>query len=593
MLPMLQLSPQQMDILARVARERFVQRAGRYFATLWPAMIERLGDRWGAFIDLAVQHAQKHGLAEGPCVARYVNLWFVWGPSFEDKPGFEWARDILADPRRSEFTKPHQLVRRTLDELERKQAAAPNRPGQNNGLSVSDFASADERVARDLADLGRLGDVVPSRAHVPRMSCDIEAADIGLIASEWRHEYRFADKDWRRVPVTAVPRLRIDDPTVPGPGTLTVLSHAEGQGEFARLQVKLRSVAVCDVDTHPRVAFGGHHGLWEWRGHEATAVSWPVQAPPTPAMLVAPDAPVGIAAEWPPQIHTLALSSCGLRDHGAPLGDINMHVLSYPADQWLLEWRQAARPATSWPDASNQPTVSAAPAAACRLERDGLAQDARAWQNGFADLHRAFNDAMDQLLLAWERTSGATNARADVEPALFAGQAALTWGWREGPRGLAEPPLMRLEGWIDMIACGLNLQLSGEIALGAAKARVRLNAKGSTPLRTRVLRDTAQPPLLEALANTVVKFNYPFELELDPLAMPELASFYPVAPLTGALVGEAGLRPKPGSGGAQWYLQLRVEPVTTTVLIHDPLLGDKREPRSLLPALTLLDWSLG
>lgn len=587
---MLQLSPQQMDILARVARERFVQRAGNYFATLWPAMVERLGDRWGAFIELAVQHAQKHGLTEGPCVARYINLWFIWGPQFEDKPGFEWARDILTDPRRSEFTKPHQLVRRTLDELERKHAATQGRPGQAAGLSPSDFAAADERVARDLADLGRLGDVVPSRINVPRMSCDIEAIDIGTIACEWRHEYRFTDKDWKRGPIAAVPRLRIDDATAAAPGSLTVLSHAEGR-DLARLQVKLRSVAVCDVDTHPRVAFGGGHGLWEWRGHEATAVSWPVLAPPQPP--VPGSIPHGIAAEWPPQIHTLTLSSCGLRDHGAPLGDVSTHVLSYPADQWLLEWRHAARPAAVWPDASTPTQAAAGPTAACRVERDGVPQDASGWQSGFADLHRAFNDAMDQLLLAWERTSGAASARAEVEPALFAGQAALTWGWREGPQGLAETPLMRLEGWIDMIACGIDLHLTGEIALAGAKARVRLNAKGSTPLRTRVLRDTAQPPLLEALAGTAVKFRYPFELEVDPLATPELASFYPAAPITGALVGEAGLRPKLGGSGAQWYLQLRVEPVATTVLIHDPLLGDKLEPRPLLPALTLLDWSLG
>lgn len=584
---MLQLSPQQMDLLARVARERFVRRASRYFAALWPTMVERLGERWDAFIELAVQQAQQHGLSEGPCVARYVNLWFVWGPAFEDKPGFEWARDILRDPRRSEFTKPHQLVRRTLDELERARAAAPGRPGQSAGLSPGDFAAADERVASELAELGRLGDIVPSHAHVPRLSCDIETIDIGTIACEWRQDYRFTNQDCRRVPVAAVPRLRIDT-TTGAPGALTVLSHADGAGELARLQVKLRSVAVCDADTHPRVAFGGGHGLWEWRGHEATAVSWPVQAPAAPPAVNALQ--TTIAAEWPPGIQTLALSSCGLRDHGAPLGEINTHVLSYPADQWLLEWRQAARPLTSWPQTSQ---AVAWPAAACRLECDGTPRDASAWQSGFADLQRSFDTAMEQLLLAWERTSGAAGARLDVEPALFAGQAALTWGWREGPRGLAEPPLMRLDGWIDMLACGLDLQLAGEIALGGAKARIRLSAKGSTPLRTRVLRDAAQPPLADVLKQTVVAFRHPFEIELDPLATPELASFYPVAPLTGALVGEAGLRAKPGGSGAQWYLQLRVEPVATTVLIHDPLLGDKLEPRPLLPALTLLDWSLG
>lgn len=569
---MLSLSPQQMDLLAQVARERFVHRVAAYFALQWPAMLERLGDRYGAFIDLAVQHAQKHQLAEGPCVARYVNLWFVWGPAFEDKPGFEWAKDILGDARRSEFIKPHQLVRRTLDELQRLHAASAGRP--HTGLPPADFEAADARVVADLADLGRLGDVVPSKVQVARLSCDLDAIDIGTIDTAWRHEYRLTDKDWQRVPGPAAPpRLRIDTTQPLPPERLNVLTHAPGEGPPARLQVKVRALGGCGDHTHPRVAFTGGHGLWEWRGHEATAVSWPVHAAPT---VPAPDGLVaGIAHEGSPQWHTLQVASCGLRDHGAPLGEVATPVLSYPADQWLLELRHTTKPAT------------------CRLERDGIAQDGNAWQRGFARLHDDFKASTDQLLLAFERTSGATAAQLDIEPSLMAGQAGLSWGWREGPQGLVDDPVMRLEGWIDMVACALQLQLSGELSLAGARARLRLRAQGSTALRTRILRDAKLPLLPEVLAPTVVKLRYPFELEMDPIVTPDHVALHPTMPATGAIVGEAGLRAKPGSGGVQLFLSLRIEPVATTLAIHDPVLGTSRQARPLLPAMTLLDWSLG
>lgn len=569
---MLSLSPQQMDLLAQVARERFVQRVAAYFALQWPAMLERLGERHGAFIDLAVQHAQKHGLAEGPCVARYVNLWFVWGPAFEDKPGFEWAREILQDAKRSEFTKPHQLVRRTLDELQRLHAAQAGRPSA--GLSPADFDASDARVVADLADLGRLGEVVPGTTHVARQNCDLEAIDIGTIDTAWRHEYRLTDKDWQRLPgPTAVPRLRID-PQQPAPTTpLAVLTHAAGEGALARLQVKARALGGCGDSTHPRVAFTGQHGQWEWRGHEATAVSWPVHA--ATALPVADGLVASIAGEAPPQPCTLQVSSCGLRDHGAPLGEVSLPVLAYPADQWLLELRHTANPAT------------------CRLERDGVVQDASAWQRGFAKLHDDFKTSTEQLLLAFERTSGATAAQIELSPSLMTGQAGLSWGWREGPQGLIDTPVMRLEGWLDLVACSLQLQLSGELDLAGAKARLRLRAHGSTPLRTHVKRDAALPPLPEVLAPTVVKLRYPFELEMDPIVTPDHVALHPTVPATGAIVGEAGLRAKPGLGGVQLYLQLKIEPVATALAIVDPVLGVSRQARPLLPAMALLDWSLG
>lgn len=561
---MLILSPQQMDLLSRVARERFVQRLASYFALQWPAMLERLGDRYEAFIEQAVQHAQRHGLSQGPCVARYVNLWFVWGPGFEDKPGFEWAQAILSDARRSEFVKPHQLSNRTQEELSQRKVA----------LSAADFAAVDARILEDLADLGRLGEVVPSTVHIPRLTCDLDAVDIGTIDTAWRHDYLWTQHDWQRVArTTPLPKVRLDTTQPQAPNSLTVLTHTADQANHARLQVKVRALGGCDGDTHPRVAFAGPHGLWQWRGHETRALSWPVHAPPP---LPVPDG-LGavIAREEPPQLHTLEISSCALRDHGAPLGTVQTQVHSYPADQWLLELRHSSGPA------------------ACRLERDGVLQNSQGWQQGLSQLHQRFQEGCEQLMLAFERTSGATRTHLDIEPTLMSGQASFSWGWCEGPQGLTSPPVMRLQASLDLMAFALTLQLSGELSLAGAKARLHLRTQGSTPMRAHLLRDQSETEWPQALAPSVLTLRYPFELELDPIVTPDHVCMHPSTPATGAIVGEAGVRAKPGGAGVQLYMHLRVEPTATTLTIHDPLLGGSRQARPLLPAMTLLDWSLG
>lgn len=586
---MLQLSPQQMTLLAQVTRERIVRRLCSFFSMLWPAMPERLGDRYPAFIDLAVQHAERHGLAEGPCVARYVNLWFVWGAAFEDKPGFEWAKAILADTRRSEFVKPHQLVQRSNEELARLQASAGNRPA-GTGLSPDAFTAADMRIIEELADLGRLGSGLPSKVWVPRLSCDLDTVDFVLPEQGARQVYVRTDRDWRRQALAApIPPIRVDA-SHPAPAGLHVLTHASGEPDSARLQVRVHSHAVCDGDTHPRVAYTGQHGEWAWRGHEAKAVSWLVESEP---LAPAQDGwLVGMAREPLMRLQSLSVSSCGLRNEGAPIGEIKVPVWTYPADQWLLEWRHAARPDLQWPDEAGHRDLG--PAAMVRLERDGALQDAQLWQTGFTRLHQDLAAGMDRLLLAFERTCGVEQARLDVSQlALMAGQASLSWGFMEGPQGLADKPLMRLEGWLDMIVCALDLQLSGEIALAGSRARLRLRSHGQAALQTTLQRDGAEQPWPDALLPAQTRVVMPFELDMDPLAMPDLAASYPLQPVSGQLIAEGGLRVKPGAGGCHWFLHIRIEPVATTLLVHDPVLGLISQPRPVLPALTLLEWSLG
>ena len=155
-------------------------------------------------------------------------------------------------------------------------------------------------------------------------------------------------------------------------------------------------------------------GLFGLSGLVFSASGAIAQTRPAPVAATAPDAPrwsfaihggAGVierASLTPEQdvayraaLHRALEAGSAVLANGAPLGEVATPVLSYPADQWLLELRHTTKPAT------------------CRLERDGIAQDGSAWQRGFARLHDDFKASTDQLLLAFERTSGATAAHRE------------------------------------------------------------------------------------------------------------------------------------------------------------------------------------
>jgi hypothetical protein len=100
------------------AASRFVAEMMTHFQQLWPAKVSQLGSGYRDWIQEGVASAASHGIVAQRGTARFINLWFVWGQHFEKQAGFEWARDILADPKRAEYVKTHQLFYRTRQELE-------------------------------------------------------------------------------------------------------------------------------------------------------------------------------------------------------------------------------------------------------------------------------------------------------------------------------------------------------------------------------------------------------------------------------------------------------------------------------------------
>jgi hypothetical protein len=82
-------------------------------------------------------------------------------------------------------------------------------------------------------------------------------------------------------------------------------------------------------------------------------------------------------------------------------------------------------------------------------------------------------------------------------------------------------------------------------------------------------------------------------LVIEALAQDDAAMLNPLGPASGALVGACGLRQRPDGNGLQWFAELAIEPAGVAVQVHDPVLGLQDRLHPLLPALKLVDWSLG
>ena len=620
------MRPDDTAALEATAWADFVQRLGDHLAGQWPAMPERLGDRYPAFITMAVQQALEQGLTQAASVARYVNLWFVWGPAYHGKPGFEWAQALLAAGRdsaqaaaalapkaasqtwRSASAPPpgqdwltvHQLVQRSLAELARL-------PGSR--IEPQALAAADARVIEAFGKLGRQGRMRPQASAdplpTPRAACDLEAADIRVLDEPTLLRYTLgsgtAAGTWQREPLALPPALRVDAKQ-PMPALLAVLSHAPDDGAqaqlqtppqaqpLARLQVRSRALVLCNGDIHPVLGFSGPHGRWIWAGHEAKAASWPVAARAQPLPGAGPGS--ALAEETSPELQRLEIECCGLRDDGHPLGGQQALVSVWPAAQWWMELQRGVpAPAAVLPG----PRAWVRGSTRCRVERDGAVQDSTALRQQFEDgLDAALAVGLQALAAAWDATPGLTHPSLDAQIGLLTGQASLTWGWHYGPAGLGGPALMRVVGDLALAAVQADLQLGGELSVAGTRSRITLRVAGLAELRQTVRREAPAPPLAEVLLGVVARWRFPVDVALAPMVVASAGLLQVDGPVTGALVGEAGLRPSTqGHSGWEWFVGLRLEPVAVPLHLSDPLLGQQRVQQALLPAMTLVHWSLG
>jgi hypothetical protein len=588
---MLRLSFEQAELIDQLLLKRHAAGIALALGEAWPAVSDRLKERWPAFVEAALQHGHRQGVSEPADLARFACLWCIWGATFDEKPGFEWAREILADTRRSAPLKLHQLVHRTRDELQRQRPAAPSAlPVVNAAQFDAALAKVDQQMASHAAAKVVFLDQPPA---VPIKACDIATIDMMVAEVEGLQEYRHHNGSWLRA---AVPKLAVAPEqwtrAPEEPVALAVPSNALRAGPAARLNLKVQALAVCDPRVHPQVLHSAEQGRLVWKGRDAARLSLALYAKPVPT----PDpklGPAGIAAPSEADVQQVQIASCGLRDAGAPFGAVGIELRVVPATQWFTEVRHAGFPPMAWPAAAGGPPMPVANAVACKLEADGAPRDAGVWQRGWTTLQPQFRQGMEKLFNAWARVSDGSSARLEVEAAPLSGQAGFTWGWR---RNSVSTVAMRTEGQVDLLACTIDLRLVGELAVGAARARVTLACKGRSELRMAIAQ--LGEPAGDGQDLTAVKraWRFPFTLDVETLAGGDLATLYAATlpeTMLGAIAGECGLRPRPDAQGLQWYFTLRLDPVTLALVSSDPVIGSSRQQRVLLPAMPLVDWSAG
>lgn len=558
----------------------FLHALAEHLLAQWPAMQERLGDRHVTFVELAAQQATQRGLTLAASVARFANLCFVWGPGFQDKPGFEWAQGLLAAPREREWATLHQLVQRSLAELRRLPDAR---------ITPATLAAADQRLVERFGQLGRQGALHPAEPPaLPLHACDLEALEVRLLEAAVTEHYTCTGGAWQRAPLPAPAPVRVDAAN-PLPRLVAVLAHPPGTQPQARVQLRSRTHAVCDGDVHPALQFTGSHGQWRWLGHETRAASWPVHTLAQPGPAAGPG--TAVAEETSPELCKLELQVCGLRDEGDALGPQATTLWAWPAEQWWVDVQR--QPAAAQPVVAGRPPALRG-STRCRVERDGAERDASGLKRGFEQgLDPATDVALQKLLAAVMAVEGLSAPRLDGVLALLTGHVALTWGWCLGPAGLDGRAFMRVLGALELQACQAELQAEGELALGGGRARLVLRCVASAPLALQLRREAAEPPLLPTLLPARHRFSLPFSAELTPLATDTGTLLQAVGPCTGALVGEAGLRPRmSGGSGWEWFASLRLEAASMPLALVDPVLGVQCFSHRLWDEQPLLDWSL-
>ena len=586
------LNPEQIAGLKALQRERDLALLGEQLAMAFPDAPVRLGERYPTLVALAAQRGAAWGFTHLVALARYLACWVTLGAEFEGKPGFEWAAALLAAKERAEGSRVFQLCRGVRERLVAQPPAT--------GLAAPAFDAALDQLDTALQDAGDLGELEnlgePVRGGARRrlklgQACDLDVLDLRRADTASRQQYSRVDGQWRRLPVAApIDALTLRPPgpePAPRPSRIAVLCPPAGRDGGARMRLRMRAAHRCEL--HPWVRLNDSLGLRDWRGGLANDVTWPLPTPVAPALPLPLLQPT-IAAEGSPELQSLDVHSCGLRDSGAPMGDLQLVVAAYPGEQHLMAWKREPWPVLSWPEAAAPLPL---PATQLRLERDGVAIDAVVWQAGLQALDQQLVQGLGRLASAWERTSGVMQGRLEAEPRLLCGSAAVTWGWAERPQGLLAAPYLRIAGAMELIACQLNLRFSGALSLGGSLSRLGLHCAAAEPVQAAWERQADDADPLAVLAAATASFRQPFVLVVESAAQEELAVLNAASLVTGALVGSCGLRMRPEGSGLQWFATLGIEAAEVVMHLHDPLLGQQEMLHPLLPAMSLLDWSLG
>lgn len=573
------LNQEQATRLTALARSRDLALTADVLAAAFPEAKTRLGDRWAEFIAHGAQRAATYGLSHLLCIARFIATWIACGAEFETRQ--TWAAAILSDAKRTQGAKAYQLCIRVLEQLR----SAP----QAGQPAAEGFASALKQLDASLAPAGALASLLPRERIRLGDACDIDAVELRLIDIGWRQHYTAQGGPWRRETCApAIASLLVQHDTMADaapslPEQITLLTRPATADTSAKLRVRVKAEHSCDAQVHPLVQCLGPQGTRTLRGPIASDTTFTVHS------LVDPEGkPPAIGEEGSAQYSVLDIASCGLRARGASVGELKTLLAAYDATQHLIAWRHEAPAAWKLP-AEAMPVIAEP---RCRREADGRVIDSSAWQQGLQALDLQLQQGLARLFTGWERESGVTDGKLEIEAALLAGTAGISWGWAERPEGIAAPPYMRLEGLFDLVACRLGLRFSGTLAKAGSRSQLVLSTDSKTDLSGPWRRGPDDGALFSAAARLRLVVRQTFDLAVLPVADPGGAVLSRSGPLQGAISGVVGLEQRPDGPGLRWFARLAVEPVVAPLRVVDALLGVQALQQPLLPAMPLVDWSL-
>ncbi len=443
---------------------------------------------------------------------------------------FDWAQDILEDTGRSPVLKLFQLTVRARAQLPPGGALSPAQ--FDTGFAVSDAALAGLTRAR--------GIFTDTPMPTPVQACDL--AQVALAVGN------------------ATPLILSDPPEEPL--ELAVLAPTD---------FKLATQALAGCGKHPELVHEGPAARVVRQGVDAQrlAITLPAPQEREPGL-------TGIAHSPAPEMHRFQLNCCGIREAGAAFGSLSLSARAYPRTAWRLQLQHGPWQAVQWPEPQ-----SPVPAALnIALSTDDRPLAIAAWQSQWLGLQSQWRTGLEKLFNAWSKPLEATTLQDASQ--LLVGQANLDWAW-QASNGEVN---MHCAGQLDWMAEKLDLNLSGQLRSGDSLAELRLKSQGETRWQQEIT------PASE-LGEVVCSWSHPLELQLLPRvgSSPALLALRPGP--AAAINGKAGLRPRPDGRGWQWFCKVELEALVLPLVSSDPLLGERREPRPLLPALTLLDWSAG
>lgn len=583
------LNVEQATRLQALQAQRDRRHLAQAMTDAFPALAAKAGDRLDALIAHGEQRAAAYGLTHALALARYLACWVVLGTEFESRSGHTWALDLLDDRSRSEGAKVFQLVCRCREELQRLLEAGGSATSDLPKLVDFDFAI--NQLDEQFRALGVMGSLKRGTRLTLGQACDIDAIELREHDAPPIQIYRFEHGQWSRFSgntAQAVPVVVTAAAAEQWPVRLSMLGQPPS-GLPAQLRLRLRAGNCCDPATHPRVVQFTETGLFDWRGAQTADLVLFQHAPepdPPPPKALRPQLGYSGGARF----GRLQLSSCGLREQGASMGELATDWCVYPSAQLWMLWRREAAPERQWSTAATTPPHQ--PRAACIIESDGQRLDATGWQAGLQMLDTQLDQGLERIFTAWCREGAFEQPQMVAEPALLCGDFGLTWGWLPSAEGLCGTPCHRVAGQMELIAARLSLRLSGQLKLGESQSHWRLHCSGQVPLA--VQWDLAAggggaelPP-----PDAQVAFRLPFVLQVDAAAN-ESACMLDASLVAGAVVGQCGLRQRSDGMGWQWFARMAIEPVHVQCRVSDPLLGLLHWRRMILPEMALVDWSLG